>query len=128
MQKRGYGRVVNLSSGAGQLADMGAGFPAYRMSKAALNALTRVTAAELGPAPIKVNAMCPGWVRTDMGGPNATRPVEQGGGDGGVAGDAARDGPDGRVLPRQGSRSRGDRQRLRCRGLRRRARDCRPSA
>ena len=77
MQKGGYGRVVNMSSGAGQLAEMGAGFPAYRMSKAALNALTRVTAAELGPAPIKVNAMCPGWVRTDMGGPNATRPVDK---------------------------------------------------
>jgi NAD(P)-dependent dehydrogenase (short-subunit alcohol dehydrogenase family) len=77
MQKGEYGRVVNISSGAGQLADMGAGFPAYRMSKAALNALTRVTAAELGPAPIKVNAMCPGWVRTDMGGPNATRGVDK---------------------------------------------------
>jgi NAD(P)-dependent dehydrogenase (short-subunit alcohol dehydrogenase family) len=78
MQKGGYGRVVNLSSGAGQLAEMGSGYPAYRMSKAALNALTRVTAAELGPTPIKVNAMCPGWVRTDMGGPNAARSVEQG--------------------------------------------------
>jgi NAD(P)-dependent dehydrogenase (short-subunit alcohol dehydrogenase family) len=78
MQKGGYGRVVNMSSGAGQLADMGSGFPAYRMSKAALNALTRLTAAELGPNPIKVNALCPGWVRTEMGGPNATRPVEKG--------------------------------------------------
>jgi NAD(P)-dependent dehydrogenase (short-subunit alcohol dehydrogenase family) len=78
MQKGGFGRIVNVSSGAGQLAEMGSGFPAYRMSKAALNALTRVTAAELGPSPIKVNAMCPGWVRTDMGGPNATRSVEQG--------------------------------------------------
>ena len=78
MLEGGYGRVVNLSSGAGQLAEMGSGFPAYRMSKAALNALTRVTAAELGPSPIKVNAMCPGWVRTDLGGPNATRSVEQG--------------------------------------------------
>ncbi len=78
MQKGGYGRVVNISSGAGQLSDMQAGYPAYRMSKAALNALTRVTAAEFGPSPIKVNAMCPGWVRTDMGGPNATRTVEQG--------------------------------------------------
>jgi NAD(P)-dependent dehydrogenase (short-subunit alcohol dehydrogenase family) len=78
MRQGGYGRIVNLSSGAGQLADMGSGFPAYRMSKAALNALTRITAAELGPSPIKVNAMCPGWVRTDMGGPNATRPVEKG--------------------------------------------------
>ena len=78
MQKGGYGRIVNLSSGAGQLSDMGSGFPAYRMSKSALNALTRVTAAELGPDTIKVNAMCPGWVRTDMGGPNATRTVEKG--------------------------------------------------
>ena len=78
MLQGGYGRVVNLSSGAGQLSDMGAGYPAYRMSKSALNALTRITAAELGPTPIKVNAMCPGWVRTDMGGPNATRSVEQG--------------------------------------------------
>jgi NAD(P)-dependent dehydrogenase (short-subunit alcohol dehydrogenase family) len=78
MRERGYGRVVNLSSGAGQLSDMGAGYPAYRMSKAALNALTRLTAAELGPGDIKINAMCPGWVRTDMGGPNATRAVEKG--------------------------------------------------
>lgn len=78
MQKGGYGRVVNLSSGAGQLSDMREGFPAYRMSKAALNALTRVTAAELGPHTIKVNAMCPGWVKTDMGGANATRTVEKG--------------------------------------------------
>jgi NAD(P)-dependent dehydrogenase (short-subunit alcohol dehydrogenase family) len=78
MQESGYGRVVNLSSGAGQLADMKSGFPAYRMSKSALNALTRITAAELGPGDIKVNAMCPGWVRTDMGGENATRSVEEG--------------------------------------------------
>jgi NAD(P)-dependent dehydrogenase (short-subunit alcohol dehydrogenase family) len=78
MLKGGYGRVVNLSSGAGQLAEMGGGYPAYRMSKAALNALTRITAAELGPMPVKINAMCPGWVRTDMGGADATRPVEKG--------------------------------------------------
>ena len=78
MRARGYGRIVNLSSGAGQLADMGSGFPAYRMSKAALNALTRLSAAELGPGDIKINAMCPGWVKTAMGGPNATRPVEKG--------------------------------------------------
>jgi NAD(P)-dependent dehydrogenase (short-subunit alcohol dehydrogenase family) len=78
MQERGYGRVVNVSSGAGQLADMGSGFPAYRMSKAALNALTRLTAAEIGPSPVKVNAMCPGWVKTGMGGPNATRSVDKG--------------------------------------------------
>lgn len=78
MRERGYGRIVNLSSGAGQLAEMGSGFPAYRLSKSALNALTRLTAAELGPHEIKVNSVCPGWVRTDMGGPNATRTVEHG--------------------------------------------------
>lgn len=78
MKAQGYGRIVNLSSGAGQLSDMQGGFPAYRMSKAALNALTRITAAELGAAEIKINAMCPGWVRTAMGGPNATRRVEKG--------------------------------------------------
>jgi NAD(P)-dependent dehydrogenase (short-subunit alcohol dehydrogenase family) len=78
MQRNGYGRIVNLSSGAGQLADMRSGFPAYRMSKAALNALTRITAAELASTNIKVNAVCPGWVRTDMGGAEAERPVEVG--------------------------------------------------
>ena len=78
MRQSGYGRIVNISSGAGQLSDMRSGFPAYRMSKAALNALTRITAAEIGAVNIKVNAVCPGWVRTDMGGPEAERPVEQG--------------------------------------------------
>jgi NAD(P)-dependent dehydrogenase (short-subunit alcohol dehydrogenase family) len=77
MRAEGYGRIVNVSSSAGQLVDMGAGYPAYRVSKTALNALTRITAAELAPR-IKVNAACPGWVRTDMGGPEATRSVEEG--------------------------------------------------
>jgi NAD(P)-dependent dehydrogenase (short-subunit alcohol dehydrogenase family) len=78
MRKAGYGRIVNLSSGLGQLSDMQSGTPAYRISKTALNAVTRILAAELSGADIKVNAMCPGWVRTDMGGPNAERSVEQG--------------------------------------------------
>jgi len=78
MRERGYGRIVNLSSGAGQLAEMGSGYPAYRLSKSALNALTRITAAELAAHEIKVNSVCPGWVRTDMGGPHATRTVEHG--------------------------------------------------
>ena len=78
MREQGYGRIVNISSGAGQLSDMGKGFPAYRMSKVALNALTRVTANELSSHNIKVNAVCPGWVQTDMGGPNATRSVAEG--------------------------------------------------
>jgi NAD(P)-dependent dehydrogenase (short-subunit alcohol dehydrogenase family) len=75
---RGPGRVVNVSSGMGQLHDMAGGFPAYRVSKAGLNALTRIFAAETSGAKVKVNAVCPGWVRTDMGGPNATRSVEEG--------------------------------------------------
>lgn len=71
-------RVVNVSSGMGQLSEMQGGSPAYRMSKTALNALTRTLAVELAPQGIKVNTMCPGWVRTDMGGAGATRSVEQG--------------------------------------------------
>ena len=78
MRQQKYGRIVNVSSGAGQLADMGSGYPAYRMSKTALNALTRISSVELGGGNIKVNAMCPGWVRTDMGGANADRSPEEG--------------------------------------------------
>jgi NAD(P)-dependent dehydrogenase (short-subunit alcohol dehydrogenase family) len=78
MIARGYGRVVNMSSLAGQLNGMSFGFPAYRMSKAALNALTRIAAAEAANANVKVNSCSPGWVRTDMGGPEASRSPEQG--------------------------------------------------
>ena len=78
MKKQGYGRIVNISSGQGQLSDMGVGTPAYRVSKTALNALSRTTAADLHGSGILVNAMCPGWVRTDMGGSGAPRSVEQG--------------------------------------------------
>jgi NAD(P)-dependent dehydrogenase (short-subunit alcohol dehydrogenase family) len=69
-------RIVNVSSGAGQLSDMNGGRAAYRLSKAALNALTRTLASDEGE--IKVNVMCPGWVRTDMGGSGAPRSVEEG--------------------------------------------------
>jgi NAD(P)-dependent dehydrogenase (short-subunit alcohol dehydrogenase family) len=78
MQKHHYGRIVNLSSGLGQLAGMDNSTPAYRMSKTALNALTRIVAAEAKGANVLVNAACPGWVRTDMGGASAPRSVEQG--------------------------------------------------
>ncbi len=78
MRAQEYGRIVNVSSTAGQLSEMGSGYPAYRMSKAALNALTRIAAAELNGANIKVNSMCPGWVKTDMGGANAERTPEEG--------------------------------------------------
>jgi NAD(P)-dependent dehydrogenase (short-subunit alcohol dehydrogenase family) len=78
MIARGYGRVVNMSSLAGQLSGMSSGFPAYRISKAALNALTRIAAAEAARTDVKVNACSPGWVRTDMGGPEASRSPQKG--------------------------------------------------
>ncbi|MBI2134942.1 SDR family oxidoreductase [Candidatus Woesearchaeota archaeon] len=71
MMKNGYGRVVNISSGMGQLYDMNGGYPSYRVSKTALNALTRIFSSETSNYNIKINSMCPGWVKTDMGGPNA---------------------------------------------------------
>lgn len=73
----GHGRLVNVSSEAGSLASMGSGSPAYSMTKAALNALTRFLAAELRSGGVLVNAVCPGWVATDMGG-SGGRPVRDG--------------------------------------------------
>ncbi|MBW4570699.1 MAG: SDR family oxidoreductase [Tolypothrix carrinoi HA7290-LM1] len=78
MKKQNYGRIVNVSSGMGQLHDMGGGYTGYRLSKAAVNALTRIFASELQGTNILVNSVCPGWVKTDMGGANATRTPEQG--------------------------------------------------
>jgi NAD(P)-dependent dehydrogenase (short-subunit alcohol dehydrogenase family) len=78
MQRLRYGRIVNVSSGMGQMQKMGAGSPAYRVSKAALNALTITLAAEVAGHGILVNSMSPGWVRTDMGGEEAPRSVEEG--------------------------------------------------
>jgi NAD(P)-dependent dehydrogenase (short-subunit alcohol dehydrogenase family) len=79
MIEREYGRVVTVSSGAGSLTEATPYTPAYSISKAALNMLTRHLAfAAKGHGDVKVNAMCPGWVRTDMGGQAAPRSVEEG--------------------------------------------------
>lgn len=78
MKEQGFGRVVNVSSGAGALNNMGGGTPAYGVSKAALNALTIKLASDLKATGILVNSVCPGWVRTDMGGMAAPRSPEKG--------------------------------------------------
>ena len=78
MKEKNYGRIVNLSSGLGQLSASGRGTPAYRISKTALNSFTCALAAELTDTNILVNSMCPGWVRSDMGGPDAPRSLEEG--------------------------------------------------
>ena len=78
LRKSDSGRVVNVSSSSGQFSDMGGGTPAYSTSKSALNALTIKLAAELEDHNIKVNAVCPGWVATDMGGSEAPREHHEG--------------------------------------------------
>jgi NAD(P)-dependent dehydrogenase (short-subunit alcohol dehydrogenase family) len=99
-----HGRIVNVSSGAGSLTGMGGGIPAYRVSKAALSALTLMLAAELRGDRILVNAVCPGWVATDMGGPGG-RQVAEGAASVIWAADLPDDGPtggffhDGRPVP-----------------------------
>jgi NAD(P)-dependent dehydrogenase (short-subunit alcohol dehydrogenase family) len=78
MRARRYGRVVNVSSGAGQLETMAGYAPAYSVSKAALNAVTRLVAHAGQGRNVLVNAVDPGWVRTDMGGASAPRSLAQG--------------------------------------------------
>ena len=70
-------RIINISSGMGQLDEMNSGSTAYRISKTALNALTKILSNELLSMGIKVNTICPGWVKTDMGGENATLTIEE---------------------------------------------------
>jgi NAD(P)-dependent dehydrogenase (short-subunit alcohol dehydrogenase family) len=78
MADRGYGRVVNVSSGAGQISSLSTYAPAYSLSKVALNAFTRILAETYRSRGVLANVVDPGWVRTDMGGPAAPRSVQQG--------------------------------------------------
>ena len=79
LRKSASGRIINVSSGAGQLSDMGTWAPAYSISKTALNGVTGQFAAALRDSNIAMNSVCPGWVKTDMGGHEAPLTVEQGG-------------------------------------------------
>jgi NAD(P)-dependent dehydrogenase (short-subunit alcohol dehydrogenase family) len=78
LRKSDHPRIVNVSSGMGAVSEMGGHAPGYRLSKAGLNALTRMLATELEGDGILVNSACPGFVKTDMGGRYATKPVEDG--------------------------------------------------
>lgn len=78
LQESGDGRIVNVSSGMGAIEELGGWSPSYSLSKTALNALTIQLADELQGVGVLVNSMCPGWVRTDMGGTSAPRSVAEG--------------------------------------------------
>ncbi|MFV8833909.1 SDR family oxidoreductase [Aquisalimonas sp.] len=78
MRRHDYGRIVNVSTGLAQISEMKGEFTAYRLAKTALNALTRIVAAEVRNENILCNAASPGWVKTRMGGPNAPRSAAEG--------------------------------------------------
>jgi NAD(P)-dependent dehydrogenase (short-subunit alcohol dehydrogenase family) len=78
LSNSGFGRIINVSSGAGAFSSAGKGIAAYRLSKMCLNAVTHLLAAELRNHPVSINAVCPGSMRTRMGGAKATREPEQG--------------------------------------------------
>lgn len=78
LKKSDAARVVNVSSGMGQLSVMSSDYPSYRISKTALNAVTRIFAALGSKHHILVNSVCPGWVKTDMGGDSAPRSLQEG--------------------------------------------------
>jgi NAD(P)-dependent dehydrogenase (short-subunit alcohol dehydrogenase family) len=78
LKKSGHGRIVNMSSQLGQLQSMRDAYPSYRVSKAALNAVTLMLADALKHDGVLVNSCCPGWIKTDMGGANAPGTVEEG--------------------------------------------------
>src|SRR2546423_11069106 len=79
LRQSAHPRIVNVSSGMGGVAEMGGWSPGYRVSKASLNAMTRILSTELKDAGFLINSACPGFVNTDMGGPmGARKPVEDG--------------------------------------------------
>lgn len=107
MKETGYGRIVNVSSGMGRLSAIyasddirrdGKSGPYYRMSKAALHVLTKVTALEGAPFSILANAVCPGWVQTEMGTSEAVKTVQEGASGIVWAAQLPRDGPTGELL------------------------------
>jgi NAD(P)-dependent dehydrogenase (short-subunit alcohol dehydrogenase family) len=78
LERAGTARIINVSSGYGELSGLSANVPSYCLSKLALNGVTIMLAEALQPKKIAVYAMCPGWVQTDMGGAGAPRTPEQG--------------------------------------------------
>jgi NAD(P)-dependent dehydrogenase (short-subunit alcohol dehydrogenase family) len=78
LKKSKDARIINISSGMGSMDDLTSGYGAYRLSKWALNGFTILLANELAESGIKVNAVCPGWVRTQMGGSSAPLPLAKG--------------------------------------------------
>ena len=78
LRKSDDARIINVSSAMGSLNELGGGYAAYRLSKAGLNAQTILLASELKGSSVKVFSMCPGWVRSDMGGPFAPRSLREG--------------------------------------------------
>ncbi len=78
LKKSVEGKIINVSSGMGAISEMGTGYAGYRFSKAGLNVQTMMMAQELQPHGIKVNSVCPGWVKTEMGGKGAIRETSKG--------------------------------------------------
>lgn len=78
LEKTGNGKIINVSSGMGSFKELSGGYAAYRISKLALNSLTAIMSKDLVGKNVKVFSVCPGWVKTDMGGAAAPRSLQQG--------------------------------------------------
>jgi len=78
LNESGNGKIINVSSGMGSFSELLGGYAGYRISKMALNGLTAIMAKDLASKKVKVFSVCPGWVKTDMGGAAAPRSLQQG--------------------------------------------------